>query len=146
MLASPEIELHVIKKEDNFDLFAIEPRLEPDKCVLVYPSSQSIGIREYVEQQKGIELDLPNTLIFIDASWKQALGMYERHKFLKKCVMVNLNEVDNSRYRIRKAKHDHYLSTLEAVAITLNSIYSTSIQPYLNILENMQQHWYKHIQ
>lgn len=64
----------------------------------------------------------PGVLVFIDATWRRSRRILHTWPALADLPRYRLENVPPSRYRIRKAPHGEALSTLEAIAATLQAL------------------------
>ena len=135
-LISPNIEVIKTKNTNQLDVL----NLKVENTALVYPSKVSIGIEEL---KQGHELEEIENLIFIDASWRQAYGIWQANKWLHQYKQLHFNVPPQSRYLIRMSKKDYQLSTLEAVAYSLSVLSATPMAPFYSTLDALQNHWTK---
>lgn len=135
-LISPSVE--VIKTKKTSQLEALDLQLE--KTALVYPSDISVGIEDLKLDPKA---EVIENLIFIDASWRQAYGIWQVNKWLHQYKQLHFNVPPPSRYSIRISRKDYQLSTLEAVAYSLNVLSGTPMGPFHKALDALQGQWTK---
>ncbi len=70
----------------------------------------------------------PINLIVPDGNWNQASKMVRREKQLIALPHVHLNIDKPSRYRLRTAAHDHWISTFEAISRALGVVENHDLQ------------------
>jgi len=134
-LVSPEIK--VINTGQDHLLNELNHRIDKEAALVFYPSNESKGFEgEFVSDPIQ-----PKHLIFIDASWRQAYGIWKSHSWLSECKNVHFTHPPASQYLIRSAKLQHQLSTLESVAYSLNCLYQTPVEPFYQALAGFQKHW-----
>lgn len=126
-------ELIVGKNQSDFD--AISQQLNPEKTALIYPTDRSVEL-ESAWQTKQPK---PETLIFIDASWRQAYGIWRSTPWLAMIPQYHFSQAPKSQYHIRHTKLAHSLSTLEAVAYSLKVSFNLDTQPMMRLLASMQE-------
>lgn len=78
--------------------------------------------------------DKPQTLIVIDANWRKSRKMLFLNPTLAKLPRLSLSEEFSGNYRIRKAKNNWQLSTLEASCYALQQLENceTTYRPLLD--------------
>lgn len=99
---------------ENFTPASLDAYL--DNAILLYPSETE----EDLEKQTPPEE--PNTLIILDATWRKSRKMLHLNPQLARLPRVSLTDEKESAYRIRSAKHQHQLSTLEASCYALQQL------------------------
>ncbi len=125
----------------------------PNKEALLFESEAYMSAKsnvEYANPEPSISTLLKEKnkrkthLIFIDASWKQAFHVYKSLDVLRALPSYHLAQVPKSRYRIRKTSSELKLSTLEAIAYTLEYLFDVPPAPFFDVMEKMQSHWPNH--
>ena len=92
--------------------------------VVLYPSPQSQPLNaEYLNS-----VQQPLNLIVPDGNWNQAGKMERREKQLAHVPRVHLLVDQPSRYRLRKAAHENWISTFEAIARALGLAEGSDLQ------------------
>jgi len=129
--------VHIVMGEsaDDFLQIAKECHFEPEQFAVFYPSDRSCALEQHLSQFK---IDMPHTLIFIDATWRKALKMWLLNPWLHRLNCWKFSTPPNSRYQIRKAAVENSLSTLEAVAYVLEQTQDIDCQPLHKIFSAMQ--------
>jgi DTW domain-containing protein YfiP len=82
--------------------------------------------------------------IFIDSTWKQAYGIYKTNSSLQNIESVHFCNSVDGKYKIRRSKKDFQLSTIEAIAYTVEVLFDIDTTHYFTALNTMQSHWPKH--
>ncbi len=143
-LVSPSIEL--INVADAKLMQETMEKLSRKNALVLFPSVNSSAI-EFLSEARSDNDCLNNkitTLIFIDASWKQAYGLWQKHRILRECIQGHFANPPRGNYRIRKAAKSSQLSTIEAIAYTLNVMFNTDTLFYRSIFNKMQSSWDVH--
>ncbi|MEG3765784.1 tRNA-uridine aminocarboxypropyltransferase [Alteromonas sp. 14N.309.X.WAT.G.H12] len=102
---------------------------------IIYPSPTSSPLEQ---MNNNTPHDL---LILFDGSWRQAYGLWCRHKQLHLLPQYHFSAPPNSTYTIRHTQRDNSLSTLEAVAYTLSHTDRCDVRPLYNLQDAMQLQW-----
>lgn len=74
-------------------------------------------------------------LIVIDGTWRKSLKMLHLNPWLQALPRLALQATPPSQYRIRRARADHQLSTLEAIALALLLLEGREPHPLWNALQ-----------
>lgn len=108
-------------------------------AILIYPNPHSnVLLKHDLESKHTLE---DTHLLFIDATWKQAHGIWKRHPLLSTLDSYHLELSEMPEYTIRKAKRTNYLSTIEAIAYCTEILFGQDKHPYLSLLARMQSNW-----
>lgn len=134
-LVSPCIEIVDSSNEHAID--SLVKSIEITQTAVFFPHTTS----SEMESHSQTRLKKFQNLIFIDASWKQAYGIFMKNDWIKKCQLLHFLHPTKSRYVIRKSKMDNQLSTLEAVSYVLAYVHHVDVSPYNNIFEGLQANW-----
>lgn len=143
-LVSPGIE--IVRLCNQFNINELADSIDRPNAIVLYPNDTSVTLEDYKMGIKESEASNPYslqrvTLILIDASWRQAYGIWQQHTWLKDLVHCHLGEVPSKQYMIRKSKKPYQLSTIEALAHSVEILSGISGQPYLHIFTYMQRYW-----
>ncbi|NVK56950.1 MAG: DTW domain-containing protein [Alteromonadaceae bacterium] len=136
-----KIEICVGKSAIDFSSLREYLRSQPLNTVVIYPSPSSEDITQVALHKPKVE-----RAIFIDGSWKQAYGIWQNNQWLNHFPFYKLALTNAGQYDIRKSKLDISLSTLEAVAYSLNTFEQLDPQPLLNLLNIFTQRWLGFVQ
>ncbi|MBQ0721488.1 MAG: DTW domain-containing protein [Gammaproteobacteria bacterium] len=98
-------------------------------AVLIYPGEDATPLA-------SLQTKEPQTLIFLDASWRKSRRMLMESPALQALPKVALQPGHASRYRIRKSKQRDSLSTLEAIVHSL-AFLEQDEEKYLPLLHSM---------
>jgi len=107
------------------------------RVAVLFPSPESTILSENVESASNII----QTLILIDGTWRKAKKMWQLNPWLWTLVVFRLEAGSKSRYRIRKGSQAGGLSTLDAVALTLEIVEGADTEPLYKAFEAMQYKW-----
>ncbi len=99
--------------------------LQPDhQNLLLFPAADSVPLTA----DSFSSLEQPVNLIVPDGNWNQAGKMVRREKKLGHLPRVHLDIDKPSRYRLRTAVREHWISTFEAIARSLGLLESRELQ------------------
>ena len=87
------------------------------KPVLIYPGEKVLSIEEDIVSRKSY-----NCLIFLDGTWKKTYKLLKLNSWLLDIPQCTFSQVLSSKYTIRKSQKSYGLSTLEAVAYSLQLV------------------------
>lgn len=133
-LVIPDTELLVGENEADFADVRERLQMDPHAAVL-YPTTGSTSLQESIAGEP-IE-----TIILIDGTWRKARKMWFANPWLHALRVCHLNDVGSSAYRIRSSNVSGGLASIEAVAIALNLLGETSVEPLWNAFMAMQGYW-----
>lgn len=83
---------------------------------LLYPGPASRDLRSLAPAER------PKTLVVLDGTWHHARTMYRDHAALRQLPQVSFVPRRPTEYRVRREPHEAYVSTVEAVAATLEAL------------------------
>jgi DTW domain-containing protein YfiP len=83
-------------------------------------------------------------LLLLDGTWRKAKKLWLNNPWLHELDACVIEVTQASQYRIRKAPGPQSMSTLEAIAWSLNIIEGCDTGPFFQALEALQGHWVKH--
>lgn len=95
--------------------------------VVLFPTSDSLPLNAEFHQS----IEQPLNLIVPDGNWNQAGKMEKREKKLACLQRVHLEADRPSRYRLRTAAHENWISTFEAIARALGVVENKELQEKL---------------
>ena len=133
-LVSPSIE--VFRSDLIDDITQHLDSLDKQSTLVVYPSPASEPLESYSDQKHTI-----TTVVLLDGTWGQAFALWNKFELLKSFRNVHFEQAPEQQYRMRKSKKQYQLSSIEALAYTLNTIVAIDSQPYLNALQCLNKHW-----
>ena len=99
--------------------------IQPDyHNLLLFPSRDSSELNA-----KSLEtIQKPINLIVPDGNWNQATKMVKREQKMIDLPHVHLKIDKPTRYRLRTAAHDHWISTFEAISRALGVVENSALQ------------------
>lgn len=128
--------LQVISSDDTAALADLQHAYSTRHSGLIYPSAQSAPLESAVFTQAP-----PQLLVVLDGSWGQAYRLLQQHPWLSAQPQWHLSQAPASRYAIRHTSKAASLSSLEAIAYTLQAGYGVNSTPLLHLQDAMQAHW-----
>ncbi|MEW9797832.1 tRNA-uridine aminocarboxypropyltransferase [Alteromonas sp. CYL-A6] len=134
-LALPQA--HLIASDDSETLAEFAGQLTAGNSVLIYPSDDSRPI-ESVSHETSRQL---THLVLIDGSWRQAYAIFQQHPWLAALPGYHFTTAPSSQYSIRHTARDDSLSTLEAVAYSLEQLFSVDTAPLIQLQNAMIKNW-----
>ena len=123
--------------DDEEAMTALAQRYTESNAALIYPHSNSTPLESTSKDDRGHL----QTLIFIDGSWKQAYGIVKSFPWLEALPMFHFENAPRSNYRIRHTSVNNALSTLEAVAYSLECLCHSDVTNLYSAQEAMQRHF-----
>lgn len=141
-LISPSIE--IVELTNTKLLNTVVYSLNSANVIVLYPNEGSFALEDYSLTQGFKKEEVTNNnlvLVLIDASWRQAYGIYQQQKWLNIFPNCHFDVIPLKQYSIRKSKKGFQLSTIEALARSIEILSGKSGQAYLNIFNYMQDKW-----
>ncbi len=132
----------LIVGESPADFYSLEQRVrsQPEAFALIYPSPISQALEtQAISLGTFISTDKPLQLIFLDGTWRKAKKLWHLNPWLQTITQFHLETPPQSQYLIRKTNIDKGLSTIEAIAYTLQVVENMQPKPLLNGLEALKQ-------
>lgn len=123
---------------ETFDL--LPQRLAQARSpALLFPGPQACAPPAWAAHHP--DRPLPDLLIVPDGTWRQAGRLVRLNPSLAEVPRVVLTDVPPSRYRLRQARRDDAVSTIEAIALTLSSWepdtdFASLLVPFKAMIEN----------
>ena len=105
-------------EEKQLHMLMHGPADNPAHAVLLYPPTPGM-FASHVFEPDALVKPQRLRLIVLDATWRKSLKMLHCNPLLQALPRVLLDEAPPSAYRIRKTRHAHQLSTLEAACHAL---------------------------
>jgi DTW domain-containing protein YfiP len=95
--------------------------------LFLYPHEDAVELdRDFKEKYPG-----PYHLIIPDGNWQQARKVRQREKGFRELMAVKLPSGIKSEYGLRKALHQEWVSTYEAMSHALGILESTQVRDHL---------------
>jgi len=123
--------LTLIVGEEPDDFKSIQ-NLSVENTFLLYPDDDAIEV-EHLKQSNR----LPINLIILDGTWKKAYKLKMMNPWLSQFKTLSFASLPKNQYVIRKAKRSDSLSSLEAIAYSLEVIENANTAPLYNVLNKM---------
>ncbi|OUX90254.1 MAG: hypothetical protein CBB95_04830 [Alteromonas sp. TMED35] len=111
--------------------------VDPKPTAVFYPAEQSTELSPGAE---NVSTRIKRA-IFIDASWKQAYGIWQNNAWLNRYPFYKLPLHHSGQYTIRNSELEYSFSTLEAVAYTLEYVEQLDPAPLLSLLNTFTAQW-----
>ena len=138
-LCIPDTQIIQASGELQSDVATLNRIITDKRCALIYPSEDSQPIEEKTSW-KNLST-APEVLLFIDASWKQAHGMYKSIPTLQTLPAIHFQCAPSSEYEIRHTSLSYSLSTLEAVKYCLEKGWGISAAALTDAQAKLISHW-----
>lgn len=134
--------IFVFKGVDRDDFKPAMQFIKQHHCVVVYPCENSVSI-----QDLSINVDTPlDTIILLDGSWRQAYAIWSANEWLHTLPVLKLSPCNaKTDYVIRSAPFEHSMSTLEAVAQTLEQIENMTTDSLLRLQKKFVEQWLEYV-
>lgn len=131
----------IIIGESEQDFAEVKQHIMSDKSsfAVLFPSDEAIDL-DNIESTQTLSL---NNLIVIDGTWKKAKKVLMLNPWLNDITKVSFGQELNSEYQIRSTSVNGGLSTIEAVAHSLNKIENCSIAPFIQALNGLKHSFTK---
>lgn len=127
----PSIQIWCGEAATDFSALTQLTEKQPHQWGCFFPTANS-------HPQSVAQPDLPScNLIYIDATWRKARKIWHLNPWLWDIPCYRLTEAPVGQYRIRKNHAPGQLSTLEAIAYSLENVINT--QDLLTLFEQFQQ-------
>ena len=136
-LVAPDTQVIIGERPEDFA--ELKRQVESQKVAVFYPSEKArdfcggeVFTRDY------------DMLIFIDASWRKAYKMWQENPWLWQCEAWQFSNPPAGQYDIRKTSVVNGLSTLEAVAYTIDRGYKVDTSELIESFKAIQKRiWLK---
>ena len=129
------VRIVVGESSDDFSELVQACKSKPEEFAVFYPSEFSEAFEDNILQFKQ---QRPDTLIFIDATWRKAYKMWQLNSWLHQLSSWHFVKPPSSRYDVRFTSVKNGLSTLEAVAYTLEAALDLDCSPLYRCFSAMQ--------
>lgn len=135
-LVNGQCQIYVGETQEDFATIKTKIEKNAQKPWILYPNAASLPLESSAQHFPN---HLPETLIFIDATWRKAFKIWQSNPWLHILPSWHFGEVPKGNYRIRKSRLAHSLSTLEATSHALSLLFNTNTQPMLDVFDVMQK-------
>ncbi|TAA48060.1 tRNA-uridine aminocarboxypropyltransferase [Corallincola spongiicola] len=136
-LALSNIKVVVGESESDFTSLRdeiVKQAAQGTSVAVLFPTDSSISVEHW---GATVALRQPQAIIVLDGTWRKALKLYHHNPWLAQFRSLVLSTASESQYTIRKAPKQEQLSTLEAVACTLEHLEEFNTQPLYRVFEAM---------
>ncbi len=118
------------ESEQDFLQLAALPKTT---TAVLYPTKDALNLDQLNTTTEAIKQSLTH-LIVIDGTWKKAYKIMQLTPSLHAFQAVSFKQIPQNKYVIRKAPRADSLSTLEAVAYSLNLVEGIDVAPLYRLL------------
>ena len=129
------------------DFAALCTRLHPEiaqgHCAVIYPSPSALCVENLATTNNTSSRPPFSHLILLDGSWRKAKKIWLSNPWLHTLPVLSFAQVPDGQYHIRHTQLTDSLSTLEALAHTLQIGFGVDTMPLHHIFSAMQAHWPK---
>ncbi|SFC85039.1 tRNA-uridine aminocarboxypropyltransferase [Pseudoalteromonas denitrificans] len=135
-LCLPSIE--VIVGEEPVDFNKIK-NLPLENTFLLYPNENAVEI-----ENLAVKNIAKINLILLDGTWKKAYKILMKNPWLAKYETLSFASLPQNQYAIRKTKRSDSLSSLEAIAYSLEVLEGINTTPLYQVLHKMMLNFQQH--
>lgn len=139
-LSIENLEIFVGENERDFEEVKEQILASPQQHGIFYPNDLSQPIEESLPTEKHHF----HSLIFIDSTWRKAFKIWQLNPWLHQLPSFHFQTPPASRYQIRKTSVANGLSTLEAAAYALNTMYDIDCCDLYTLFSAMQKSQLQH--
>lgn len=136
-LMSNNTSILIGESEQNFDEIKQQVLAYKQDYALLFPGDDAVVLSEQVQASSF------RCLIIIDGTWKKAKKLLLLNPWLNDITKVSFNQSVVSEYQIRSTSVQGGLSTIEAVAYSLNEIENCSTAPFIRALNGLKHSFTK---
>lgn len=126
----------VVASNDDNAMSVLTAAVKRTPTALIYPTQDSLPIEQCPHQNR-----LYRQWLFLDGSWKQAYAMLQQHPFLHTLPTFHFASPPESDYQIRHTRVANSLSTLEAIAYCMQSVYDDDTTALLDAQCALVSRW-----
>jgi DTW domain-containing protein YfiP len=134
-LCVPNSEIWVGETPEDFSPLIDWVNSQKESACLVYPSENSKPLEKKTNQERNA----PPAFILLDATWRKAYKLWKMNPWLHSLPAWHFDQPPASLYKIRKTSVTAGLSTLEALAYTLQLTQNIDNSPMLRTFIQMQE-------
>jgi len=135
-LISDNFECYVGETEQDFSEIKQRALQSPEQYALLFPAEDSEDIAETAAKSFS-------NLIVLDGTWKKAKKILLCNPWLTELITVTFSEEKVSEYQIRSTSVAGGLSTIEAVAYSLDKIENCDTTPFIRALNGLKHSFTK---
>lgn len=137
LLALCSSNITIVRSDCSTEMRYIQSTCNTNECAILYPTPTS----NVFEAHKTTLAETLTSLVVIDGSWKQAYAIMQQHSWLQSLPCYHFNAAPKTRYRIRHTRFSDGLSTLEATAYALSTLYNINANGLYKLQDAMQNNW-----
>lgn len=136
-LMSNNTSILIGESEQDFNEIKQQVLANKQDYALLFPGDDAVVLSEQVQTSSF------RCLIVIDGTWKKAKKLLLLNPWLNDLPKVSFNQSLVSEYQIRSTSVQGGLSTIEAVAYSLNEIENCSTAPFIRALNGLKHSFTK---
>ena len=136
-LMSNNTSILIGESEQDFNEIKQQVLANKQDYALLFPGDDAVVLSEQVQTSSF------RCLIVIDGTWKKAKKLLLLNPWLNDLTKVSFNQSVVSEYQIRSTSVQGGLSTIEAVAYSLNEIENCSTAPFIRALNGLKHSFTK---
>ena len=136
-LMSNNTSILIGESEQDFNEIKQQILANKQDYALLFPGDDAVVLSEQVQTSSF------RCLIVIDGTWKKAKKLLLLNPWLNDLPKVSFNQSVVSEYQIRSTSVQGGLSTIEAVAYSLNEIENCSTAPFIRALNGLKHSFTK---
>ena len=128
----------LVNTGDSEAVEQLKKRLAHSRSALIYPSETS---KEMEARTSDFVSAHYETLVFLDGSWRQAFALFKSYPWLAQLPQWHFASPPPNQYHIRHTDKTASVSTLEAVAYSLEVGYHFNGEPLRKVQAALLAHW-----
>ena len=136
-LISANVKVYVGETERDFS--ELKAQLQPQHCALLFPGEDAIPL----DSSETAEKAQITQLLVLDGTWKKAKKILFLNPWLEDLNKVSFADTEQSQYQIRSTNIPGGLSTIEAVAASLNRLEDCDTAPFICALNGLKHSFTK---
>lgn len=129
-------QIRIVTTDDLQAVAALHTKVDRIPTALLYPAKDSLPIEQCSNLNNAY-----HQWLFLDGNWKQAYAMLQQHPFLHALPTFHFATPPASAYQIRHTRVAKSLSTLEAIAYCMQSVYNDDTAALLNAQLAFVERW-----
>lgn len=139
-LAIPTAEVYVGERPEDFIEAQESISSSASPVFLIFPdNSGGKFLQDEQPSQVAPGHKISATLVLIDGTWRKAKKILALNEWLQQLPRLTIQPEAPSEYRIRSSRIENSLSTLEALAYTLEQLQDINTEPLYKLFRFMQQ-------
>lgn len=138
-LISDNVTILIGESEQDFAEIKQQIKENPEPYAVLFPAENAINL----DSENECKTNSLSHLIVIDGTWKKAKKILLLNPWLNDITKVSFAQELISEYQIRSTSVDGGLSTIEAVAYSLNKIENCATTPFIQALNGLKHSFTK---